>query len=316
MVHKITEREQVLLRVLVRNARTDISTMADLLGVGRNWVSKTIRNLVVAGVIRAYVAVFDPAQVYAERNTILLLKTNPRELMVSKSLLEISELESLDGVSGEHSLLGLFRFRSSSAFEDFLNTIDSIAARSGARTYDLVQVLATYKTRGFIPSRLQASYPPPTNTEWELMSILSRHVPTKDRPMPLTQKEIGLRMSHRPSQPAVSKAMSRLEERGTILGYSIDVDHRHLGLPVKFFLQIKSSPGMVADTAQRVSEMPEVWDLHRTSEALSLFATVRARSIDEYNQFLRKLYKIDGVEDTQSQVSLEEWPVAQKSCLM
>ncbi|MHA1936555.1 MAG: Lrp/AsnC ligand binding domain-containing protein [Candidatus Thorarchaeota archaeon] len=53
--------------------------------------------------------------------------------------------------------------------------------------------------------------------------------------------------------------------------------------------------------------MDEIWDLHRTSEDYSLFATVRTKDIDGYNQFLRKLYLDENILDTQSQLTLEEW---------
>jgi DNA-binding Lrp family transcriptional regulator len=53
--------------------------------------------------------------------------------------------------------------------------------------------------------------------------------------------------------------------------------------------------------------MDEVWDLHRTSEDFSLFATVRTENVDHYNRFLKNLYNNESVLDTQSQISLEEW---------
>jgi DNA-binding Lrp family transcriptional regulator len=263
--------------------------------------------LVRTGLIRAYVTVFDPAQVFAERNTILLMKTNPRELKVSESLLKIPDLESLDGISGDHSLLGLFRFRGSGNFEEFLNRIDRVVAGSSARTYSLVQVLATYKTHGFVIDQSRRDAPPLTPRDWDLIRVLYRHHPTEDRPFFYSQKEIGQKMRPGLTQPAVCKAMLRLEARGAIIAYSADIPFSLIGLPIKFFLQIKSSPGSIAESARHVSEMGEVWDLHRTSESYSLFATVRTAGVDEYNRFLRRLYESSDIEDTRSQISLEEW---------
>ena len=309
----ITESERILLWQLMKNSRSSLATLSEKIGKSRNWVARSIKKLVRNRVILAYVTVFDPARVYAERNTILLIKTNPRELDVSTGLLEMPELESLDGISGDHSLLGLFRFRGSGTFVQFLDNVDQVVARSRADKYQLVQVLTTYKIHGFaLEGRL--SHPQLVSSkEWDLLRAIYRQAPREEAPFPLSQSEIGDRMEPCLSQPAVSKAIRRLEERGAIIGYSADIRFSNIGLPIKFFLQIKSTPGTIAQTAQMVSKMDEVWDLHRTSEDYSLFATIRTDSVDGYNQFLRRLYTNVDILDTQSQISLEEWFVPVRS---
>lgn len=139
------------------------------------------------------------------------------------------------------------------------------------------------------------------------MSTIYRQAPNEENPFPLSQSDIGKLMESRLSQPAVSKTMKRLENRGAILGYSVDIKFANIGLPIKFFLQIKPTLGSIAQTARKISMMNEVWDLHRTSEDYSLFATVRTSSVEAYNRFLRRLYENGDVLDTQSQISLEEW---------
>ena len=130
----ITDSERRLLVRLLENSRSSSDVLGEKVGKSRNWVRRTIRKLVRNRVLLAYVTVFDPALVYAERNTMLLIKTNPRELDVSQGLLEMGELESLDGISGDHSLLGLFRFRGSGTFEQFLDRVDQVVAKSKADT--------------------------------------------------------------------------------------------------------------------------------------------------------------------------------------
>lgn len=306
-VQKITDSEKRLLKVLLTDSRSSLATLGEKVGKSRNWIARTIRKLIRERNLLAYVTVFDPAQVYAERNTMLLIKTNPRELDVSQGLLEMAELETLDGISGEHSLLGLFRFRGSGTFEQFLDEVDQVVAKSKADKYQLVQVLTTYKTHGFT---LEGAPPRPqlvSAKDWELMRTIYRQAPTDDNPFPLSQNGIGQKMEPCLSQPAVSKAMRRLEERRAIVGYSVDVRFSNLDLPIKFFIQIKPKAGTITQTARTISTMEEVWDLHRTSEDFSLFATVRTDSVDGYNRFLRQLYANENVLDTQSQISLEEW---------
>lgn len=306
-VHSIKESERFLLELMLKNSRASVAALGETLGKNRNWVTRAIHKLVRKKVIQAYVTVFDPAQVFAERNTILLIKTNPRELDVSQGLLEMIELESLDGISGDHSLLGLFRFRGAGTFAQFLDSVDHVVAKSKAEKYQLVQVLTTYKTHGFTLNERTLEPQLVSSRDWDLMRTMYRHAPTEENPFPLNQVEIGKHMESRLSQPAVSKAMRRLEARGAIVGYSVDIRFANIGLPIKFFLQIKPMPGTIAQTAHSVSKMSEVWDLHRTSEEFSLFATVRTSSVDKYNIFLRTLYANEDILDTQSQISLEEW---------
>ncbi|UCE11424.1 MAG: Lrp/AsnC family transcriptional regulator [Candidatus Thorarchaeota archaeon] len=266
-----------------------------------------MKKLVKLDVIRSYTAILDPLQVYAERNTILLVKTNPRELGLSEALIDMPELHSLDGISGEYSLLGLFRFRSPMAFERFLDNVDRVVAKSGAQTYNLVQVLTTYKTNGFIVRKSSNSSPSLTEKDWNLLNVLRRRTPSEEKPFAPSQEDIGKAMKPQISQPAVSKAMTRLESRGAIAGYSLDIDYGCVGLPIKFFLQIRPRPGSIANAAKKISQMEQVWDLHRVSDDYGLFANVRVESVSSYNDFIRKLYENEAVLDTQSQVSLEEW---------
>jgi DNA-binding Lrp family transcriptional regulator len=299
--------EQKLLRLLLRDSSRTTSELGDELGKGRNWIARSIKKLVKQRILRAYVTIFDPAKVYAESSTILLLKSNPREQEISRLLLQMPELESLDGISGEHSLLGLFRFRQAGAFSDFLDRIDTIVAKSKAKTYNLVQVLSTYKTHGFKLNTDDMPTTPLTAKEWDLLNVIHRQRPTERHPSSLSQREIGQKMSSKISQPSVSKTISDLIDKGVIIGQSIDLDFSYVGEPIKFFLQIKPLPGRIGETAEYVSNKKKVWDLHRTGEEYCLFATVRTASVNEYNSFLRALYENEDILDTKSQISLEEW---------
>jgi Lrp/AsnC family leucine-responsive transcriptional regulator len=306
-VQDITESERALLGLLLKNSRMSHITLGEHTKKGRNWVARTVKKLVKLGVIRSYTAILDPSQVYAERNTILLVKTNPRELGVSEALIGMPELQTLDGISGEHSLLGLFRFRSPMEVEKLLDDVDRVVAKSGAQTYNLVQVLATYKTNGFIVRKTHNSSPSLTAKDWELLSVIRRRIPSYKKPFAPSQEDIGKAMKPQISQPAVSKAMARLESKGAIAGYSLDINYSYVGLPIKLFLQIRPRPGNVATAAKRISQMEQVWDLHRVSDDYSLSANVRVESVTSYNRFIRTLYENEEVLDTQSQISLEEW---------
>jgi len=303
----LSDAERHLLEALMRNSRDTPAVLGQLVGKSRNWVSRTIRLFVKRGILRGYTTIIDPAQVQGARVTVLFMKSNPREQDVSKKLMEIGELESLDGIAGNFSLLGFFRFDSQGAFEDLLDRVDSVVATSGAGKYNLVQVLTTYMKNRFrvIPTEPSESYL--SQKELALLRIMYCHEPTPESPFPLTQEEIGDRMNPPLSQPAVSKSIERLLMKHAIVGYSINTDFGLIGLPVKFFVRVKVAPGRASDIAQKLTGMCEVWDLYRTSEDYSLLATVRTSNIMAFNQFLRRLYEIESVLDTESYISLEEW---------
>ncbi len=299
--------ERHLLEAIVRNSRDTPAILGQSVGKSRNWVSRTIRGFVRRGIIRGYTTIIDPAQVQGARVTVLFMKSNPREQDVSEKLMEIEELESLDGIAGDFSLLGFFRFDRQGAFEDLLDRVDSVVATSGAGKYNLVQVLTIYMKNRFriIPNDSSESYL--SQKELALLRIIYCHKPTLESPFPLTQEEIGSRMNPPLSQPAVSKSIEKLLTKRAIIGYSINTNFSLIGLPVKFFVRIKVSPGTASDIAQKLTSMREVWDLYRTSEDYSLLAMVRTSSVMTFNQFLRRLYESEDVLDTESYISLEEW---------
>lgn len=303
----LSETERQLLEALVQNSQYSPAIIGQLIGKNRNWITRTIKGLVNSGIIRSYTTIVDPAQVPGARGTILFMKSNPREQDVSTSLIKMEELESLDGIAGDFSLLGYFRYDSQGAFEDLLDRVDRIVASSGTSKYNLVQVLTTYKKHRFRIVPTESPQSPLTRKELDLIRIIYRQKPTRENPFPLTQDMIGAMMTPPLSQPAVSKTIEKLTLKRAIVGNSIDIDFVHIGLPVKFFVRIKVSPGTASDIAQKLAEHNEVWDLYRTSEDYSLLAMIRTNSVISFNQFLRKLYENDDILDTESYISLEEW---------
>lgn len=303
----LSDDERTLLEALIQNSRYSPGLIGKMMGKSRNWVSRTIKGLATSGVIRAYTTVVNPNLVQGARGTILFMKSNPRELDVSEKLLAMEELESLDGISGYHSLLGSFRFDSQGDFEKLLDKVDHVVASSGAGKYNLVQILTAYKKNCFRIIQPSGPRSPLTTKELALLDILYRYEPTNEDPFPLTQAKIGELMNPKMSQSAVSKAIDKLTMKRALVGYSIDIDFTLINVPLKFFLRIQVSPGSANEVVQNLVEDEHVWDLYRTSEDYSLFATIRTRSIESYNQFLRDLYKDESVIDTHSYLSLEEW---------
>jgi DNA-binding Lrp family transcriptional regulator len=303
----LSDDERQLLEALVQNSRYTPGFIGQMMGKSRNWVSKTIKGLAASGVIGAYTTIVNPNLVQGARGTILFMKSNPREHDISEKLLAMDELEALDGISGNHSLLGSFRYDSQGDFEKLLDKVDHVVASSGAGKYNLVQILTAYKKNCFRIVQPSGPRSPLTTKELALLDIMYRYEPTNENPFPLTQAKIGDLMNPKMSQSAVSKAIDKLTIKRAIVGYSIDIDFNLIRIPIKFFIRIKVSPGSANAVVQKIIQDEHIWDLYRTSEDYSLFATIRTRNIASFNQFLRDLYTNDCVLDTHSYLSLEEW---------
>lgn len=307
MQNILSDAELQLLNMLVQNSQYTPAIIGQAIGKSRNWVSHAIKELVKKGIIKSYTTILNPSLVQTMRIIILFMKSNPREQDVSTKLIEMEELESLDGIAGDFSLVGLFRYDSQGVFENLLDRVDRVVASSIAGKFNLVQVLTTYKKNRFKILSSETPQSPLSRKELDLIKIIYRYQPIDEDPFPLTQEKIGKMMDPELSQPAVSKTIDRLTLNRAIVGHSIDIDYSLIGLPIKFFVRIKVSPGTASGILKELLENDQVWDLYRTSEDYSLLATVRTNSVGNYNQFLRTLYENSNVLDTESYISLEEW---------
>ncbi len=109
------------------------------------------------------------------------------------------------------------------------------------------------------------------------------------------------------SQPTVFKRLTRLEEKGVILGHTMMVNWSKLGFNAKFIVRIKVNPNAYGDVARNfLAPMNEITDLYRTGEDYGLLAILRVRDVSAYNSFLLKLYQSKDIIDTYTTLVLEE----------
>ena len=65
------------------------------------------------------------------------------------------------------------------------------------------------------------------------------------------------------SSPAVAERLQRLEQNGTITGYSAGVDPRALGLSLGAIIRIRPSPGQIQNVAELAQRTPEIVECRR-----------------------------------------------------
>ena len=95
--------------------------------------------------------------------------------------------------------------------------------------------------------------------------------------MPLNEiaRRIGL------SSPSVSERLKRLEERGVIRGFTLDIDPEALGYTLQAIVRIRPLPGKVRPVEKLLQEMPQVIECDKVTGEDCYVARIVIRSIGE-----------------------------------
>lgn len=137
------------------------------------------------------------------------------------------------------------------------------------------------------------------NTDLQILALLS-----EDAKMPYTEiaKKVFV------SGGTVHVRMRKLEEMGIVQGATLKIDYSKLGYDITAFLGIYLEKSSYYDrVATELEEIPEVVSLHYTTGPYSMYARVYCKDTQHLREVLHdKIQKIDGVERTESIISLEE----------
>ena len=108
-----------------------------------------------------------------------------------------------------------------------------------------------------------------------------------DARMPL--KELAARAGL--SSPSVSERLRRLEERGVITGFRVEVDPRALGYQLQAIVRIRPLPGKLHIVQQLIQDIPEFTECDRVTGDDCFVARLHVRSIEQLDSLL------DGISD-------------------
>lgn len=137
------------------------------------------------------------------------------------------------------------------------------------------------------------------NTDLQILALLS-----EDAKMPYTEiaKKVFV------SGGTVHVRMRKLEEMGIVQGATLKIDYSKLGYDITAFLGIYLEKSSYYDrVATELEQIPEVVSLHYTTGPYSMYARVYCKDTQHLREVLHdKIQKIDGVERTESIISLEE----------
>lgn len=298
---QLDANEKAILNLLLEDSSIGVKDLAERLGKSRNYVARLINRLFEKRVLKGYTVVLNSVKILYDRSIFLFVKTNPHENDIVRGLLNLPQIRVLDGISGEYSLLGLYRFRSPSDFSSFLSGLDRLMEVSRFKKYRLVEILATFKESGFVIPHSKTGHYILSELDWKLLDSLRKQV----NYVPYSQTGLAKRLGV--SQPVVSRRISKLRKENVIIGCTAKIDFSAVGLEAKFYLELSVDPRSYLSVAKELCEFDEVWSLYRTGEEYGLMAVVRVRDIKHYNRLLLKIFDMEDILDTYSSVVFHEW---------
>lgn len=91
------------------------------------------------------------------------------------------------------------------------------------------------------------------------------------------------------SAPSVSERLRRLEERGVIRAFTLDIEPRALGYQLQAIVRIKPLPGQLAAVEQLIRDTPEFCECDKVTGDDCFVARVYVRSIEQLDGVLDRI---------------------------
>lgn len=100
------------------------------------------------------------------------------------------------------------------------------------------------------------------------------------------------------SSPSVSERLRRLEERGVIRAFTVDVDPKALGYQLEAIIRIRPLPGKLHIVCKLIEEIPEFSSCDKVTGDDCFIARLHLRSIEQLDEILDRI--IDKAETNTS----------------
>lgn len=110
------------------------------------------------------------------------------------------------------------------------------------------------------------------------------------------------------SAGTVHVRMKKMEELGIVKGSELKIDYSKIGYDVTAFLGVYLQKSSYYDQALKdLKNIPEVVNVHYTTGTYSMFVKIMCRDTNHLREVLHdKLQKVNGIERTETIISLEE----------
>jgi len=91
------------------------------------------------------------------------------------------------------------------------------------------------------------------------------------------------------SSPSVSERLRRLEERGVIRAFTIEIDPQALGYPLQAIVRIRPLPGKLQIVQKLIQEIPEFSECDKVTGEDCFIARLFVRSIEQLDAILDRI---------------------------
>ena len=84
------------------------------------------------------------------------------------------------------------------------------------------------------------------------------------------------------SSPSVAERLRRLEERGALKGYTVEIDPRCFGYQLQAIVRIRPLPGQLQEVERQIQAIPEFTECDKVTGDDCFIARLHVRSMDNW----------------------------------
>jgi DNA-binding Lrp family transcriptional regulator len=296
---KSHDLEERIIEILSFRQNSSLRGLAAEIGLSSSWLKKQILKLCRDGTIKSWQVVLHPLS-FQERIFFLLLKTNPNEPSVVNDLLnnyDQNSLSTLEGITGEFSLICRFHFNDTTEFLDSLDHIYELIGETGFQKYQMLEVIKVHKEAGMPVPQIRETLRP---REQEKLLAIRKLVERSE--IPLSTYQLANKLEE--SQPAVYRRLKKWKDDNVILGYSINTSYWQEKY-IHTYIHVKAPLGKYRSIIDFCNKTKHVIQAYRTNQEYSLLLKTRHRNLTSLNNFLKTLYQQVEVEDTLTTIILD-----------
>ncbi len=297
--HNSNELIEVLLNALNARRFFSLRGVAAETGFSSAWLRKQILNMRKNGLITSWQLVLNPLS-HQQRIFFFLLKTNPNEPRVINELLnnyDQNSLSTLEGITGEFSLICRFHFPNATAFLESLDHLHELIGETGFQKYQIIEVIKVHKEQGIAVPELKRHL---KIDELRILFSIQKLAETFDLP-PSTYK-LADKMSD--NQPSIYRKLKKWKTENFILGYSVATPYWHRKY-IHTYIQVKAPLGKYQSAVDFCLQDERVKNVYRTNQEYSLLLKTRHPDLSDLNSFLRILYQQTEIEDTLTRIVID-----------
>lgn len=103
----------------------------------------------------------------------------------------------------------------------------------------------------------------------------------------ISLKELAQRVNL--SSPSVSERLRRLEERGVIRAFTVDIDPHAIGYQLQAIVRIRPLPGKLHAVQQLIEEIPEFSECDKVTGDDCFIGRLHLHSIEQLDQILDRI---------------------------